>query len=540
MSIENITKRFVDLGLDEEEARVLSDLYMAGEAKAGDLAKTSGLARIKVYRILEKLQGMNIVEASMGRPVIFSAIPADNATERLIDHASSRLKVMESAREQVISELAMFKQQARPQGDAKYRIIQGRSQIYAWIGKMASSAKSEVLAYVEKDDLMRIYYSGLPEELQKAKKRGARVMILTNVDYTAAKTIKNYDKYAEIRHTVIPGMSVLLVVDESELVVSAMTKAAGAADQDVALWMNGKNFVAGIKGLLRDGWENAIDAQTRINIIKEGGRALQEVLIVKGQQPMAEFYASMIGRAKKEVLHVSIPFDSRFFGAFARSAKGASMRVLTNIDAGSIEKVKKLEGGCEIRHVGTSAGVNITLVDGEEVILTPDASGADRSQSAIWSSVSDYVEHYRTIFENLWSCSTGVKDRVQQVEAQARIAALLSSMSGFLKDAGFQIRRIAKGASGLAHEFSLVAEGRHGTVLVDIAGDDPQTAMLGFVVKCMDIKADCKMLVSISDAAGIEAPARALQGDIAVAGPSDALAILEKFVASRLSTGFAT
>jgi hypothetical protein len=37
VSLESITKRFVDLGLSEEEAQVLKDLYLSGEAKAGDL-----------------------------------------------------------------------------------------------------------------------------------------------------------------------------------------------------------------------------------------------------------------------------------------------------------------------------------------------------------------------------------------------------------------------------------------------------------------------------------------------------------------------
>ncbi|MGI0020678.1 MAG: TrmB family transcriptional regulator, partial [Nitrososphaera sp.] len=224
MSLESITKRFVDLGLSEEEAQVLKDLYLSGEAKAGDLAKASGLSRINVYRILERLQKENIVEASMGRPVIFSAIPAEMAVEKLVERASSQLKTMQEAKEQVIKELSMFKLQLKPQAEAKYRIVQGKQQIYSWIAKMASTAKSEILAYVEREDLMKIYYTEIMDELARAKKRGARVMILTDVDYSLAGTVKNYAQYAETRHTRIPGMSILLVVDESKLVVSAMTK----------------------------------------------------------------------------------------------------------------------------------------------------------------------------------------------------------------------------------------------------------------------------------------------------------------------------
>jgi sugar-specific transcriptional regulator TrmB len=506
VSLENITKRFVDLGLGDEEATVLRDLYLAGEAKAGDLARSSGLSRIKVYRVLDRLQEMNIVEASLWRPVIFSAIPPESAAERLIHRASSQLKTTESAREQVIEELARFKQQTRPQSEAKYRIDQGKSQIHSWMAKMAAYAGKEILAYVERDDLMKIYYTGILEELAKARRRGgAKVMILTDVDYSLAGAVKNYEGYAGIRHTRIPGMSILLAVDESELLVSATAKAEGSSDQDVALWMNGKNFVAGIRGLLHDSWENAVEARTRINIIKEGGRALQDMLIVRGQQPLSEFYAGMTSRAKKEVLHASVPYDTRFFNAFARKALAAGradikIGLLTCIDDSSLEQVKGLRDICEVRHIESSAGVNINLVDGEEVLLAPDASSS-RARSAIWSSVSDYVEHYRAVFENLWSSSTEMEERISQVEMQSRARSVLSSMQKALEGAGFQARRTAAGASGFEHEFAIVAAGRGGMILVDVASDkaDYQRAMIGFAVKCMDVKADHKILISMHD-----------------------------------------
>lgn len=240
---------------------------------------------------MERLQQMNIVESSMGRPVIFSAIPPETAVEKLVQRASDRLRTMQEAKEHVIKELAMFKvQKQKPQADdAKYKIVQGRQQIYSLIAKMAAGARKEILAYIEKEDLMKIYYTDALEELESARgKRGVRVMILTDVDYSLAETINNYSSCAEIKHTRIPGMSILLVVDESELVVSAMASGSskredGSDSGDVALWMNGRNFVAGIKGLLRDSWDNAIDAKTRIKIIREGGKALQDVVVVKGQ-----------------------------------------------------------------------------------------------------------------------------------------------------------------------------------------------------------------------------------------------------------------
>lgn len=552
MSQESITRRFVDLGLSEEEAMVLKDLYMAGQAKAGDLAKSSGLSRINVYRIMERLQQMNIVESSLGRPVIFSAIPPEKAVEKLVQRASDRLRTMQEAKEHVIRELAMFKVgRQKPQaGDAKYRIVQGRQQIYAWIAKMASAAKEEILAYVEREDLMKIYYTGILEELEEARsKRGVRVMILTDVDYSLAETVDNYSSCAEIRHTRIPGMSILLVVDESELAVSAMTRGGEGDEQeenggeDVALWMNGRNFVAGIKGLLKDSWDNAIDARTRINIIKEGGRALQDVLVVKGQQTMAEFYQGMMVRAKKEVLHVSIPYDTVFFDA-ARKAVGGNVKIraLTAVDASSLARVKELSqyspSSCEVRHVDGSAGINVTLVDGEEVLLTPHTSSSSSAptetsgQSAIWSSLRDYVDHYRSMFDGLWSSSAPAQERVAQVEGQARLAELASAIRKSLKDAGFSVKDTLRGASGLTHSFAIVAEGKGRTIVADVAvpekGQDLQTSLIGFVIKCMDIKADHKVLITAAEPGEVAGQAKALPGGISVVGSADAARTLAR------------
>lgn len=542
------------MGLSEEEAMVLKDLYMAGRAKAGDLARSSGLSRINVYRIMERLQQMNIVESSLGRPVIFSAIPPEKAVEKLVQRASDRLKTMQEAKEHVIRELAMFKVgRQKPQaGDAKYRIVQGRQQIYAWIAKMASAAKEEILAYIEREDLMKIYYTGVLEELEEARrKRGVRVRILTDVDYSLAETVDNYSGCAEIRHTKIPGMSILLVVDESELAVSAMTRggwrgAEGEGEgvgEDVALWMNGRNFVAGIKGLLKDSWDNAIDARTRINIIKEGGRALQDVLVVKGQQTIAEFYQGMVARARKEVLHVSIPYDTMFFDA-ARKAVGGSVKIraLTAVDAGSLARVKELSQNppsslCEVRHIDWSAGVNVTLVDGEEVLLTPHSShpapaaGAS-GQSAIWSSLRDYVDHYRSMFDGLWSSSEPAAEVVAQVEDQARLAELASAIRKSLKDAGFSVKDTLRGASGLTHSFALVAEGRGKTIVADIVrpekSQDIQTPLIGFVIKCMDIRADHKVLITAADPGEMAAQVKALPGDISVVESAGAARMLAR------------
>jgi hypothetical protein len=268
--------------------------------------------------------------------------------------------------------------------------------------------------------------------------------------------------------------------------------------------------------------------------MKEGGKALQDMLVVKGHRPIAEFCHNMVARAKKEVLHVSIPYDGRFFEA-ARGAlgQGAQLRLLTSVDAGSLEVAKKLQDVCEIRHIDASAGLNVTLVDGDEVLITPPTLSG---QSAIWSSLRDYVDHYRATFEGLWSSSTPVHDRIAVVENRARVAGLIQSMRKVLEEGGFSISESLKGTSGLLHNFSVVAQGSKGAtvVVVDVAGagQDPQSSLIGFIVKCMDVRADHKLLVTLADPGAISTHAGALGGGVSVASAGDAEEVLR-----RVATG---
>jgi hypothetical protein len=56
---------------------------------------------------------------------------------------------------------------------------------------------------------------------------------------------------------------------------------------------------------------------------------------------------------------------------------------------------------------------------------------------------------------------------------------------------------------------------------MDVAGPDTQAAVIGFLVKCMDVKADHKILVTLSDPSAMRAPAKSLQSDLKVVGAGD-------------------
>lgn len=274
----------------------------------------------------------------------------------------------------------------------------------------------------------------------------------------------------------------------------------------------------------------------------------------------------MVARAKKEILHMSIPYDSTFFDAARKAAGGrVKVRALTSIDAGSLASVEELlqDPSCSVRHAGAGAGggINVALVDGDEVLLTPPSSSssppqgageaaaaaavAAAGQSAIWSGLHDYVEHYRSMFDSVWA-SSAAQERIAQVEGQARLAELASTLRRALRSHGFAVKDTLRGASGLAHSFALVAEGRGGkTIVADIVGpeksdDDLQTLLIGFVIKCMDIRADHKVLITASEPGEMAAQARALHGGITVVVAADAAKTLARLAGTAAAPAAAT
>lgn len=554
---ESIITKFREFGLDEDEAKILTILYVMGPSKASTIAQAAGMTRIRAYRVLSRLQDKSIIETNLGRPVIFSVIPPDKAIDSFITETSNRVKIMQSTKEQILAELSKFKAH-EPLAEAKHRIIEGRSQIYSTVSKMIRSAKSEILLFMDKEDLMRMYYAGIPEELSVAFSKGIKTMILADIDYSIEGNIQEYAKYATIRHNKIPGMNILLVIDDSELLLSSATKRAEgfSGESIVALWMNAKNFVMGMKGLLEDTWSNAIDVETRIKVLKEGGSAFQDILIVKGPKNIEEFCINMIETAKDEVCCIGVPFDGKLFSTSLEGPlrglkqRRVKMKILTSIQNEILESIKSLTDFAEIKHTDAGFGMNVLLVDNSRILIIPSINLKAFVANAVWSSISDFVQHYRGIFSNLWQNATDASIKISQIEESIYLSKLSGELAQSFSDHGYKIEKSMKGISGSSHEFALIAKRRgkqssassrqaqqYETLVVDISAsqdlESAKNALLGFVVKCIDIEADSKIFVSRFHIKDIKDLASSFDAGIEVAAAEDISRLLESMAGAK-------
>jgi len=95
----------VELGLTGRQARVYLALLKVGEAKAKAIADLSLVNRQEIYRVLEGLQQIGLVQRNVCVPTTFLATPIVDTVEVLLAHKTAQLNAMRQKTKQLTKKL---------------------------------------------------------------------------------------------------------------------------------------------------------------------------------------------------------------------------------------------------------------------------------------------------------------------------------------------------------------------------------------------------------------------------------------------------
>ncbi|MFQ5941899.1 MAG: hypothetical protein ACE5KA_09410, partial [Nitrososphaerales archaeon] len=142
--------------------------------------------------------------------------------------------------------------------------------------------------------------------------------------------------------------------------------------------------------------------------------------------------------------------------------------------------------------------------------------------SAIWSNVREYVEHYKTIFGNLWDGSSEISKRIEMIERQAQLERFAEKMRGSLKDLGYEMKKSIDGISGLTHDFHTIATNSKtkDTIVIEMntskRKEEVLVSLVNFVAKCIDVEAKNKLYVTMLAADDLEELASAYSNSVKI------------------------
>lgn len=410
MKLDDVVAKLTSCGLGEKEARAFAHLTNLGTSKVTDLAKAAGLKRAETYAILERLQSRGLVEGTLSRPRNFTAVPAQRATEVLVEERAQALKTVEGLKADLAARLARLGGGAsEPSGEA-FRVLHDRNQIAGQLARTLRAATSELSVVASSRSLFRLLLDeGLETEFAAARKRGVLIRILTEVLQGQEDVLARLGQLGEVRHLMVPRPLRFFIADEKEIVQYVTADPMGAQAKETAMWMGARDHVQAQRAFFDDLWESGMTAEARTEELRTG-RASEQVQVVKGRITRNEKAKEMVLRAKEDVSLVLPPEEASRFAASglpralrSRLKDGVRVRVLAPKD------IEVDLPGATVRNGPLDDEIPRIHVDGAEVLMVLPGRAGDgekssgMGESAVWVTLGPTVKSLGAAFERRWS-----------------------------------------------------------------------------------------------------------------------------------------
>ena len=237
-----------DLGLTSTQARVYLALCKFGMLDTKQIAKCALMSRQDVYRILQNLENLGLVEKTISRPVRYKAVPADKGLPPLLKRKKKEAVKLEIDFQVLLKN---FKKNSRAQlHEAHFQtiIVPGKKALLLKIEKIIGEAQDSLCTLGSFRRVSKALF-GFSDGLKLAMDRGVKLYIVTEKgkdEQLMPNTLREYytgkERLLDIKYVMNQLPTHILVVDRKQVLISTSTKNGFA--ESPALWSNNPCIVA--------------------------------------------------------------------------------------------------------------------------------------------------------------------------------------------------------------------------------------------------------------------------------------------------------
>ena len=275
----------------------------------------------------------------------------------------------------------------------------------------------------------------IKEEYMDFTKRGVKIRFITEITKDNIQYCKELMKFVEeLRH--MDGVMGNMAVSETEYVATAVLQEAKPITQTI--YSNAKAIVEQHRYFFENLWNKAIPAEYRIREIEEGIIPIT-TSIIKNEDEIIKEIRNMNNRADK--LSICSGFGGMqmsynyFFDLYKRivdkygagkekeddddddDGNGGGLRWIINIDKNNLSLIKTfLESGIQVRHTKSMPPLNFGVSDKDVALTIEKMEGGKMSQSFLISNEPLYVNHFNSLFEELWKNGVDAVERINDIE----------------------------------------------------------------------------------------------------------------------------
>lgn len=137
LSIQSgLIEKLADFGLSTNEAKVYLSIIQNGTSTATDISAVTNIHREDIYKVLSKLEKKGLIMTKLGRPILISAVPLEDALNSLIStdllKASEKACSLRAELKQLIQDCKPNRQETEEQAeeqDSSFIIITGNEAV---------------------------------------------------------------------------------------------------------------------------------------------------------------------------------------------------------------------------------------------------------------------------------------------------------------------------------------------------------------------------------------------------------------------------
>jgi len=304
------------------------------------------------------------------------------------------------------------------------------------------NAKSRWDCFADVNSLaVPVLIKSIREALSGAKSTGIKLRFVTEITEGNISQCKEAVTIGEIRH--LEGVKGNFAVSDTEYI--AISCAAIAASSTTtrnstesqptttatavphAVYSNVKEDVQQQQYVFEILWNKAIPAEQKLREIEEGVIHVRTRLLENRDEIINEIRCLNNNASKLSICSAFGGMQMAYnylFDSYTkvvekhRTGKGDGMRWIVNMDnKDSLDLVKTfLNEGIQVRHLKNMPPMNFGISNTEMAVTIEKMEGGNMSQSFLISNEPLYINHFNSLFDELWKNGIDAEDRIKDIE----------------------------------------------------------------------------------------------------------------------------
>ena len=268
--------------------------------------------------------------------------------------------------------------------------------------------------------------------------RGAKIRCITEVTAENIQYCKELlNLVSELRH--LDGLKGDIAINESEYMATTVLQKEQPLTE--VIYSNVEEVVGQGQYTFDTLWKNSISADKRIEELELGVQP-KKTEVLENKDEISKKLLQIIKEAK--YLHIYSTINGMHFSynhymdinkkitnEHRRGRRGGISWITSIIDKNDIGLVKLfMKSKMKIKHIADIPSINFVISDKYFASTTEKIVGRNMISNLLISNDPMYLEHFSTIFDNIWDQSVEAKDRISELENTNLFKAKILSSPG--------------------------------------------------------------------------------------------------------------